>query len=152
MGQGGRDRAGVPPSPVISTEAVQSPDRKHGCKETRPADSSAMRAPRRTCRSIEILDVSVERSSPRGYAFFVPLGGGERPFDFTPTFTGQGYYSKTAARLRGGFRIFILPFHSVTSPDHRACRMSRRALRQSQSCGAAHQVQKAASRDSSCRP
>ena len=49
------------------------------------------------------LDVSVERSSPRGYAFFVPLGGGERPFGFTPTFTRRKYYSKTAARLRGGF-------------------------------------------------
>ena len=46
-----QNRAGVPPSPVISTEAVQSPIRKHGCKETRPADWSAMRAPRRTCRS-----------------------------------------------------------------------------------------------------
>ena len=40
------------------------------------------------------LDVSVERSSPRGYAFFVPLGGGESRFRFTPTFTGHGYYSK----------------------------------------------------------
>ena len=44
------------------------------------------------------LDVSTERSSPRGYAFFVPLGGGERPFGFTPTFTGHGYYSKKQPR------------------------------------------------------
>ena len=52
--------------------------------------------------------------APRGYAFFVPLGGGESAFGFSPTFTGQKYYSKTAAWLRGGlkrcvaFRI-ILP-------------------------------------------
>ena len=50
------------------------------------------------------MDVSVERSSPRGYAFVVPLGGGESHFSITPTFTGHGYYSKkTAAWLRGGF-------------------------------------------------
>ena len=36
------------------------------------------------------LDVSVERSSPRGYAFFVPLGGGERPFGIAPTFAEHG--------------------------------------------------------------
>ena len=35
----------MPPSPVISDEAVQSPKRKHECKETRPADWSAKRAP-----------------------------------------------------------------------------------------------------------
>ena len=34
--------------------------------------------------------------APRGYAFFVPLGGGERPFGFTPTFTGHRYYSKNS--------------------------------------------------------
>ena len=39
----------MPPSPVLSVEADQSPCGKHGCKETRPADWSAMRAPRRTC-------------------------------------------------------------------------------------------------------
>ena len=44
--------------------------------------------------------------SPRAYAFFVPLGGGERPFGFTPTFTGRDIvYHKTAASVRGGFRI-----------------------------------------------
>ena len=48
------------------------------------------------------LDVSVERTSPRGYAFFVPLGGGERPFGITPTFARQRYYSKIAANQRGG--------------------------------------------------
>ena len=42
----------MPPSPVLSVEADQSPCGKHGCKETRPADWSAMRAPRRTCRSL----------------------------------------------------------------------------------------------------
>ena len=36
--------------------------------------------------------------APRGYAFFVPLGAGERPFGFTPTFTGHGYYSKKQPR------------------------------------------------------
>ena len=91
-----QNRAGVSPSPVISTEAVQSPDRKHGCKETRPADCSAMRTPRRTCRSIEILDVSVERSSPRGYAFFVPFGGGESRPRITPTFTERKHCTKSA--------------------------------------------------------
>ena len=30
----------------------------------------------------------------RGYALFVPLGDGERPFGFTPTFTEQRYYIK----------------------------------------------------------
>ena len=40
------------------------------------------------------LVVSVERTSPRDYAFFVPLGSGERPFGIAPTFTGQKYYSK----------------------------------------------------------
>ena len=33
----------MPPSPVLSVEADQSPCGKHGCKETRPADWSAMR-------------------------------------------------------------------------------------------------------------
>ena len=28
--------------------------------------------------------------APRGYAFFVPLRGGERSFGITPTFTGHG--------------------------------------------------------------
>ena len=32
------------------------------------------------------LDVSVERSSPRGYAFFVPLGGGESRLRLRPDF------------------------------------------------------------------
>ena len=35
--------------------------------------------------------------------FFIPLGGGERPLGFAPTFTGHRYYSKTAADERGGF-------------------------------------------------
>ena len=61
-----------------------------------------MRAPRRTCRSLEVWTVSLERTSPRGYAFFVPLGGGERPFGITPTFARQRYYSKIAANQRGG--------------------------------------------------
>ena len=103
-----QNRAGVPPSPVFSSEADQSPNGKHGCKETRPADWSAMRAPRRTCRSVVKLVVSLERTSPRGYAFFVPLGGGERPFGVTPTFTGQGYYSKNrrvCTRRHGVSRI-----------------------------------------------
>ena len=48
------------------------------------------------------MDVSTERSSPRGYAFFIPLGGGERSFGVTPTFARQRYYSKTSANQRGG--------------------------------------------------
>ena len=92
----------MPPTPVISVEAVQSPRRKHGCKETRPADWSAMRAPSQDMSFFfRSLDVSTERSSPRGYAFFVPLGGGERPFGFAPTFTGHGYYSKKLTRSIG---------------------------------------------------
>ena len=54
------------------------------------------------------LDVSVERTSPRGYAFFVPLGGGERPFGITPTFARQRYYSKIAANQRGGQMLYHL--------------------------------------------
>ena len=73
-----------------------------------------MRAPRRTCRSDEVWTVSRERSSPRGYAFFVPLGGGESRLRITPTFTGQGYYSKTAAWLRGGFDV--VPDRDSTAP------------------------------------
>ena len=60
------------------------------------------------------LDVSSERSSPRGYAFFVPLGGGERPFGFTPTFTGHWYYSKK--QPRGCAAVFWI---SWQSPDLR---------------------------------
>ena len=55
-------------------------------------------------RSTKVWTVSDERASPRGYAFFVPLGGGERPFGFTPTFTGRKYYSKNRRGVRGGFR------------------------------------------------
>ena len=46
--------------------------------------------------------------APRGYAFFVPLGGSERSFGIAPTFTGHRYYSKkTAAFVLSGFRIRI---------------------------------------------
>ena len=55
-------------------------------------------------RSTKVWTVSDERASPRGYAFFVPLGGGESRFRITPTFTGRGYYSKTAAFVHNGFR------------------------------------------------
>ena len=60
--------------------------------------------------AVEVWSVSTERTSPRGYAFFVPLGGGERPFGFTPTFTGRKYYSKTAVLLRGGFKKSMSPY------------------------------------------
>ena len=56
----------------------------------------------------------VERSSPRGYAFFVPLGGGKRPFGITPTFTGQGYYSKNrrvGARRYEAKSVTRIPHH-----------------------------------------
>ena len=88
----------MPPSPVLSKEAVQSHRGKHGCKETRPADCSAMRIPRKTCSFLKVWSLSCKRASPRGYAFFVPLGGGERPFGFTPTFTGQRHYIKKPPR------------------------------------------------------
>ena len=45
------------------------------------------------------LVVSVERTSPRDYAFFVPLGSGERPFGIAPTFTRRKYYSKKPPHL-----------------------------------------------------
>ena len=101
----------MPPSPVLSVEAVQSPKGKHGCKETRPADWSARRAPSQdmsflceiwTFRQNDQVRV-VTRSLSRLEVTRARKGSPRLSQD-------ANSIAKTAAFVRGGFKMERLTY------------------------------------------
>lgn len=62
-------RAGVPPSPLFSVEAVQSPWRKHGCEGTRPAELISQARPPQDMPFALIFGRFNGTLCLRGYAF-----------------------------------------------------------------------------------
>ena len=76
---------------------------------------------------VRSFDVSVERSSPRGYAFFIPLGSGERPSASPLLSQDDNSIPKTAADGRGGIQTH--PFAPFLLRTLRLRRMNRRFRR-----------------------
>lgn len=76
---------------------------------------------------VRSFDVSVERSSLRGYAFFIPLGSGERPSASPLLSQDDNSIPKTAADGRGGIQTH--PFAPFLLRTLRLRRMNRRLRR-----------------------
>ena len=109
----------MPPSPVLSSEAVQSPIRKHGCKKTHPAECSAMAYPLAGhVRSTKVWTVSDERASPRGYAFFMyPAWGDESPHGIAATFQQDGSIIANSTRNLLASKKFVRSPQVLRSHD-----------------------------------
>ena len=101
----------MPPSPVLSVEAVQSPKGKHGCKETRPADWSVMHIPSqdmfvplkfgqfRMNEQVRVVTRSLSRLEVVRAAFGSPRLSQD-----------ANSIPKTAAFVRGGFKMERLTY------------------------------------------